>query len=96
MAQPSQWVNGTPPVLTLGFKGIVYLELEYTTNPLDVHSSQAAILPNPAWKLVWALNSMRGEDGVLVEGFYENVEPPSEKDLYYVDSKAENIVKMMT
>ncbi|MGD0329120.1 MAG: M20/M25/M40 family metallo-hydrolase [Nitrososphaeria archaeon] len=96
MAQPSQWVKGARPVLTLGFKGVVYLELECTTNPLDVHSSQAAILPNPIWRMIWALNSMRGEDGVLVEGFYENVEPPSEEDLNNVDSNADSIVKMMT
>jgi len=96
MPMPNQPSEEAPPVLNLGFKGIVYLELECTTNPLDVHSSQAAILPNPAWRLIWALSSMRGEDGVLVEGFYENVEPPSPEDLYYVDSQADTVVKMMT
>ncbi|MGQ9781095.1 MAG: M20/M25/M40 family metallo-hydrolase [Nitrososphaeria archaeon] len=96
MPVPNQPSEGAPPVLNLGFKGIVYLELECNTNPMDVHSSQAAILPNPAWRLIWALNSMRGEDGVLVEGFYENVEPPSPEDLNYVDSQSDTVVKMMT
>ncbi len=96
MPVPNQPSESAPPVLNLGFKGIVYLELECVTNPLDVHSSQAAILPNPAWRMIWALNSMRGEDGVLVEGFYENVEPPSPEDLHYVDSQADTVVKMMT
>lgn len=96
MWMPSQWVPGGPPFLPLGFKGLVYLELECKTNPMDVHSSQANILPNPAWRLIWALNSMRGEDEVLVERFYENVEPPSPEDLQLVDVHSEEIVKMMT
>ncbi|MEX2725133.1 MAG: M20/M25/M40 family metallo-hydrolase [Candidatus Freyarchaeota archaeon] len=93
---PSQAIPGAPPALLLGLKGIVYMELECRTNPLDVHSSQANILPNPVWRLVWALNSMRGQDEVLIEGFYDNVEPPPPEDLELVDKYSELLVKAMT
>jgi acetylornithine deacetylase/succinyl-diaminopimelate desuccinylase-like protein len=96
MPMPSQTFPGAPPSLILGLKGIVYMELELNTNPIDVHSSVANILPNPVWRLVWALNSMRGQDEVLIEGFYDNVEPPSPEDLELVDKYSELLVKAMT
>jgi len=96
MWMPSQAFPGAPPALILGLKGIVYLELECRTNPMDVHSSNANVLPNPVWRLVWALNTMRGQDEVLIEGFYENVEPPSPEDLELVDRHAELLVKALT
>lgn len=85
---PTQVMPGAPPVLNLGFKGIVYMELECQTNPSDIHSGMANIIPNPVWRLLWALNSMRGQDEVLVEGFYDNVHPPSTEDLELTDKSA--------
>ncbi len=64
--------------ITLGLKGILYVELRVQTARTDVHSSRAAILPNPAWRLVWALQALKGRDEtVRVPGFYRDVRPPS-------------------
>lgn len=92
---PTQVMPGAPPVLNLGFKGIVYMELECQTNPSDIHSGIANIIPNPVWRLLWALNSMRGQDEVLIEGFYENVQPPSTEDLELTDKNAPMVVAAM-
>ncbi|MDX1682895.1 MAG: hypothetical protein R3336_07245, partial [Phycisphaeraceae bacterium] len=36
----------------------------------------------PAWRLVWALNTLKGEDErVRIPGFYDEVVGPSERDL---------------
>jgi acetylornithine deacetylase/succinyl-diaminopimelate desuccinylase-like protein len=69
------------PVLSLGNKGLCYLELSCRTANVDFHSSQAQIYENAAWRLNWALSSMKGSDEkVLVEGFYDDVTPLTEKE----------------
>jgi len=43
----------------LGNKGMIHVELRATGPKRDVHSSQAPLLPNPAWRLVDALVRLR-------------------------------------
>jgi len=62
------------PVLTLGVKGLLYLELHCRTTNSDSHSATAAVIPSPAWRLNWALSSLKAPDEtVLIEGFYDGV-----------------------
>ncbi len=69
------------PVMTLGVKGIACIELHVKTADIDAHSGHAGIVPNAAWRLVEALNTMRAPDGtVLIDGFMERVIPISEAD----------------
>ena len=78
---PSEMIKGRPQVI-LGFKGNAYFELEVKLREFDVHSGIAAVVRNPVWRLVWALNSMRGaDDRIVIDGFYDNVRPPSQEDL---------------
>jgi acetylornithine deacetylase/succinyl-diaminopimelate desuccinylase-like protein len=73
------------PVLRLGNKGTLHVELCALGPNADAHARFGAIFPNPIWKLVWALAAVRRPDGyVLVPGFYEAVRPPSaaEESLY--------------
>jgi len=66
----------------LGMKGMVYLELSVQKNPRDLHSGKAPVVENAAWRLVWALASMKGPaDRVLVEGFYDDVAPVTEAEM---------------
>ncbi len=70
------------PTVTLGVKGICYLELRCRGARTDLHSSMATLVPNPAWRLVWALDTIKDkEEHILVEGFYDAVRAPSQKDL---------------
>lgn len=70
------------PLLTLGLKGILYVELEAKGANRDLHSSMATVVPNPAWRLLWALNTLKDrEERILIEGFYDDVRPPSQADL---------------
>ncbi len=70
------------PIQHLGLRGICYVELSVTTANMDVHSGLGgSIFPNAAWRLVWALNSLKGPDErVRIPGFYDSVVPPSERD----------------
>jgi acetylornithine deacetylase/succinyl-diaminopimelate desuccinylase-like protein len=64
------------PTLVLGTKGMLYVELEARGPAIDVHSSLAAAVPNPAWELVRALNSILDPTGrILIPGFYDNIRP---------------------
>jgi acetylornithine deacetylase/succinyl-diaminopimelate desuccinylase-like protein len=69
------------PNLCLGLKGILSVEIKASGASKDVHSANAPIIPNPAWRLVWALNHLKdGEENVSIEDFYENVlQPPREE-----------------
>ena len=63
-------------------KGICYVELRAVGASGDQHSSIATSTPNPAWRLVWALASLKGPDErVRVPGFYDAVRAPTEDEL---------------
>ena len=73
------------PELAMGSKGILYVELRARTAEVDQHSSLAAVLPNPAWRLLAALRTIRDDRGrVLIPGFYEGVGRPTREDLEHL------------
>jgi acetylornithine deacetylase/succinyl-diaminopimelate desuccinylase-like protein len=73
--------EGVPEVY-MGSKGILYVELRVRTAAVDQHSSLAASLPNPAWRLVAALRTIRDARGrVLIPGFYQGVGRPTREAL---------------
>jgi acetylornithine deacetylase/succinyl-diaminopimelate desuccinylase-like protein len=70
------------PMQYLGLRGICYVELSVQSLGTDVHSGLGgSILPNAAWRLTWALTSLKGVDErILIPGFYDDVIPPSARD----------------
>jgi acetylornithine deacetylase/succinyl-diaminopimelate desuccinylase-like protein len=74
--------QGTP-LQTVGMRGITYVELRVKTATLDAHSGLGgSIFPNAAWRLVWALNTLKGQDErIRLPGFYDRVRPPTARDL---------------
>ena len=70
------------PHVYLGLKGVLSIELKSKGALKDVHSANAPLVPNAAWRLVWALNTLKNEkDKVLIDGFYENVDSASAKEI---------------
>ncbi len=67
------------PLMSLGYRGILYVELSVETASQDAHSGLGGtIFPNAAWRLVWALSSLKGQDeNVRIAGFYNKVKPVS-------------------
>ena len=69
-------------VLALGVKGICYVELEATGANRDLHSSVGTIVPNPAWRLVWALSTFKDRnERILIDGFYDDVLEPTDDEM---------------
>jgi acetylornithine deacetylase/succinyl-diaminopimelate desuccinylase-like protein len=68
--------------LTMGLKGIQYLELRTRGAERDLHSGYAAIAPSAVWRLVWALNTLKDQnDEILIEHYYDYVRAPNEAEL---------------
>jgi acetylornithine deacetylase/succinyl-diaminopimelate desuccinylase-like protein len=79
------------PMQYLGLRGICYVELTVETAAIDVHSGLGGgIFPNAAWRLVWALNTLKGPDErVRIPGFYDPVLPPSARDVQLMEELPE-------
>ena len=70
------------PTVTLGLKGVLSCELSVRVPERDLHSSLGVVVDNPLWRLCAAIASLRDADGrVLVDGFYDDVEPLSDAEL---------------
>lgn len=71
------------PSVELGVRGILGVELVAQGAKWDNHSGNMGnIAPNPAWKLIDLLRTMRDEHGrVLIEGFYDHIREPSDFEL---------------
>jgi acetylornithine deacetylase/succinyl-diaminopimelate desuccinylase-like protein len=71
------------PIMFAGMRGICYVELAVKTGDRDAHSGLGgSIFPNAAWRLTWALNSLKGPDErIRIPGFYDPVRAPTARDL---------------
>lgn len=79
------------PTINCGAKGLQYVELLARGASSDAHSSLAPILPNPAWRLVWALATLKGPDErVQIPGFYDSVRPPNAADMAALETIPHN------
>jgi acetylornithine deacetylase/succinyl-diaminopimelate desuccinylase-like protein len=68
-------------VISLGFKGITFIELRVHGARTDLHSKWGAIVPNPAWRLVQALSTITSPKGVItIDGFSSYLAPISTED----------------
>ena len=75
------------PMLWLGVKGIQYFEVACRggawggPRTRGVHGSNAVWVGNPAWRLLQALATMSdGAEQITIDGFYDDVVPPSAED----------------
>ena len=68
------------PIIALGVKGMLYVELELTSMTRDVHSQYASVLPSAAWEMVELLHKLKSDGVVHVPGFYDDIVPPTEKE----------------
>lgn len=70
------------PMQYLGLRGICYVELSVETASIDVHSGLGgSIFPNAAWRLTWALSTLKGPDErIRIPGWYDDIIPPTARD----------------
>ena len=70
------------PRLSFGNRGVLYVEVIARGANTDLHSGNfGGPVPNPAWRLVEFLSTLRKPDGaVAIEGFYDTIVPPTPKE----------------
>jgi acetylornithine deacetylase/succinyl-diaminopimelate desuccinylase-like protein len=71
------------PIIMLGVKGILYVELIARGGPSrDVHSILASLIENPAWIMVNVLKNIRSENGrILIRDWYKEMRPFSNDEI---------------
>ena len=83
--------------ISLGVKGLLYVELRCKKAREDLHSSYAPLAENPAWRLVWAMSTIKSpDDRILVKGWYDDVErfsPVQSRLLGKVPFRGQNLLK---
>jgi acetylornithine deacetylase/succinyl-diaminopimelate desuccinylase-like protein len=67
------------PTLTIGLRGLVYLEVEAAGPARDLHSGlYGGVSPNPVFGLIELLSKVKNSRGeIKVPGFYDDVDPPA-------------------
>ncbi len=75
------------PTVSLGLKGIAYFELRVRGAVQDAHSSVATIIPNAAWRLVWALATLKNEkDEIVIDGLMDAVRKPTPDEIRMLEA----------
>jgi acetylornithine deacetylase/succinyl-diaminopimelate desuccinylase-like protein len=75
------------PMFGLGGKGLAYFELRCQGPSHDLHSSVAPLVVNPAWRLVWALSSLKdANDQITLDGYLDHVRPLTDAELALMDA----------
>ena len=84
------------PIIGLGMKGLLFVELSLKESIIDAHSSLAVLIKNPAWRLIEAIKTLRDSNGkILIKDWYKEVTPFSKKDLELIRKEPfdENVFK---
>ncbi len=76
------------PIIGLGMKGLLYVELSVKESIRDAHSSLAVLIKNPAWRLIEAIQTLRDSDGkILIKDWYRETTPLSKQDLEIISKE---------
>jgi acetylornithine deacetylase/succinyl-diaminopimelate desuccinylase-like protein len=85
------------PIITLGMKGLLFVELISTGPNRDAHSSLAVLIENPAWKLVRALNKLTDSSGkILITDWYKEVRDLTESEKTFLQTESFDEIRFKT
>lgn len=85
------------PIITLGMKGLLFVELISTGPNRDAHSSLAVLIENPAWKLVRALNKLTDSSSkILITDWYKEVRDLTESEKTFLQTESFDEIRFKT
>lgn len=80
------------PDIDLGLKSVLFVELIARGANADIHSLNAPLLPQPAWDLVRALNTLVDENRrVLIDGWYEGLWELGDEEMEQLEANARRL-----
>ncbi|GHO91748.1 peptidase M20 [Reticulibacter mediterranei] len=83
------------PLLFSGCKGLLNIELASHVTATPISSHYGSIVPDAAWRLLWALNSLKnGREEIMIDGFYDAITPiEDDAALYSLPDTASALVE---
>jgi acetylornithine deacetylase/succinyl-diaminopimelate desuccinylase-like protein len=76
------------PIISLGQKGILSVEISVKGPSRDAHSSLAVIIENPAWRLIKLLNTLRDATGkILINGWYNEARDFTDEEISLITTE---------
>ena len=76
------------PIISLGMKGLLNVEMNTTGPNADVHSSLAVLVENPAWRLVSALSALRDAKGkILIDDWTSDVREFTQEEIECINGE---------
>lgn len=76
------------PIISLGQKGILSIEIVSKGPCRDAHSSLAALIENPTWSLIRLLNTLRDNNGnILIENWYNEVRGFTDEEISLIEKE---------
>jgi acetylornithine deacetylase/succinyl-diaminopimelate desuccinylase-like protein len=77
------------PEIDLGLKSVLFVELIARGANTDIHSLNTPLVPQPAWELVRALNTLVDENRrILIDGWYDELIQLGEEELKQLEANA--------
>ncbi len=76
--------TGYPRMFLWGAEDILHVELRAKAARMDIWAGEAGLVPNAAWRLLWAINSLKNEqERILIDHWYDDYVPLDEEELAY-------------
>lgn len=80
------------PDIDLGLKSVLFIEMIARGANADIHSLNAPLLPQPAWELVRALNTLVDDQRrILIDGWYEGLWTLGEEEMEQLAANAQRL-----
>ncbi len=80
------------PDIDLGLKSVLYVELVARGANADIHSLNAPLVPQPAWELVRALNTLVDANRrILIDNWYEGLWELGEEEIGQLEENAKRV-----
>ena len=80
------------PDIDLGLKSVLFIELIARGANADIHSLDAPLLPQPAWELVRALNTLvDAQRRILIDGWYEGLWELGDEEIEQLEANAKRL-----
>lgn len=85
------------PIITLGMKGLLFVELTAIGPNRDAHSSLAVLIESPAWRLIRALSKLTDSTGkILVTDWYKEVRDLKEREKAFLQTDSFDEIRFKT
>lgn len=76
------------PVISLGMKGLLFVELIAKGPSRDAHSSLAVLIKNPAWVLTHLLSTIFDRNGkITIKDWYKDIQKPTPEELQIINQE---------